>query len=274
MTTLQLVIIVLVLVIGRAAAGTFDDQVTANTTLYYSEVAYCGNFATRAYNQEAAGFVFTNQFDGKLDTLGFMGYNPNDQSIYISYRGSQDIENWVSNVDILKHKCPSEWGIDKCEVHAGFYAAENSVIDSIWANVQQLTQKYPSYRVVVTGHSLGGALATLTAVDLVSKGVEASKMELWNFGSPRVGNEEFAQGVSERFSIHRVTHHKDMVPHVPTHHRFQHIAHEWYEDPTNEVKACSGYEDDSCSYQWHITSISDHLHYLGRNVGSDGCSWL
>jgi predicted lipase len=230
---------------------------------------------TRTYGGAATGFVPTYSFSGKHDNMGFMGYNPKDSAIYIAYRGSSDIQNWITNLDATLKYCPTAWAMDGCEVHGGFLSAEQDLIGGIIQETKSLMAKYPSYKVVITGHSLGAALATVTAVDLVKTGdVPASKVVLWHYGSPRVGNDAFSEQVSPLFSIHRVTHHKDMVPHAPTHHRFQHTSGEWYEDPTADVRACSGYEDPTCSYQWSITSISDHLYYMGKDVGAAGCVWV
>ena len=109
-------------------------------------------------------------------------------------------------------------------------------------------------------------MATLTALDLKSAGV--SNIRLFNFGSPRVGNTKFAEYASNTLTDrNRVTHYKDMVPHVPMHERFTHISGEYYEDQDHSLKACSGYEDGSCSYQWHITNIDDHMNYLQLYMG-------
>lgn len=250
------------------------DWTMGNTTVMYSEIAYCGNFDTRSYTGLAKGFVLVTSFDVD-DIVGFIGYNPNDKTIYISYRGSETISNWITNLDIVLSDCPSEWKstVDGCEVHKGFLTAERSVYnDYILPTVQNLQQKY-KYKVVTTGHSLGAALATITAIDLINDGIQ--DVSTFHFGSPRVGNEAFGEFISSYIpSIHRCTHHKDMVPHSPTHERFMHTSGEWYEDPDLSLKECSGYEDPTCSYQWHITSIEDHLHYLGQHMGINGCDEL
>lgn len=48
---------------------------------------------------------------------------------------------------------------------------------------------------VITGHSLGGALSTLAAFDFNNLGI---KTNLITFGSPRVGNEKFAKELNKR----------------------------------------------------------------------------
>ena len=283
MSGLQCVLVMLLMTCALAmaqlgyVAGVFDDPAMANATLTYSEIAYCGDYATREYSGAAAGFVYTYEFNGLHENQGLMGYNPNDQTIYISFRGSSDPQNWITNLEAFQKDCPASWNIAGCGVHKGFFNAEQDVIPGIYANLKSLMDKYPSYKVVVTGHSLGAALATVTAADLISSyGVPASKVTLWNYGSPRVFNEAGSVGVSSMIlSIHRVTHHKDLVPHSPTHNmNYQHIDNEWYEDPTADVVSCTGYEDPNCSYKWAITSIKDHLVYMGLDIGEAGCGWV
>ena len=117
----------------------------------------------------------------------------------------------------------------------------------------------------------GAAMATLTAVDLKESGM--TPLRMFNFGSPRVGNTKFADWASDYLTDrNRVTHYKDMVPHVPMHERFTHISGEWYEEKDHSLHECSGKEDDHCSYQWHITNIDDHMHYLNLYMGCDAVS--
>ena len=66
-------------------------------------------------------------------------------------------------------------------------------------------------------------MATLTAIDLKESGI--SPIRMFNFGSPRVGNTAFAEWASTYLTDrNRITHYKDMVPHVPMHERFTHIS--------------------------------------------------
>lgn len=52
-----------------------------------------------------------------------------------------------------------------------------------------MKEKYPTARIVVSGHSLGAALSTFCAADLVEKKINNF---LWyNYGSPRIANESF-----------------------------------------------------------------------------------
>lgn len=48
---------------------------------------------------------------------------------------------------------------------------------------------YPTYSVKTTGHSLGGALAQMTAMMLIHNGIPTTMI---NFGQPRVGDKAYA----------------------------------------------------------------------------------
>ena len=73
-----------------------------------------------------------------------------------------------------------------------------------------------------TGHSLGGGLATLAAVDVALKfNVES---ELYTFGQVRVGNQAYADYVEGLISKRlRFTNRRDLVPQLPP--RFLQFRH-------------------------------------------------
>jgi hypothetical protein len=79
-------------------------------------------------------------------------------------------------------------------------------------------QNTPIEAAYVVGHSMGGALAHLCALDLATRfGPEVgSRTHLYTFGAPRVGNEPFARFSRGRVASYwRFTHERDIVPSVP-----------------------------------------------------------
>ena len=80
-----------------------------------------------------------------------------------------------------------------------------------------LKNTYTDYEVWVTGLSLGGALACVTAATISEyKYVPADKIKLVTFGEPRVGNTAFASTVENLVPYaFRVIHADDIIPHVP-----------------------------------------------------------
>ena len=74
------------------------------------------------------------------------------------------IANWAQNLNFLTtsfEKC------DGCSVHEGFYLAyDNMKPENIINDVKALYAKYPTAKVVVSGHSLGGPLAYFGYLDV------------------------------------------------------------------------------------------------------------
>jgi pimeloyl-ACP methyl ester carboxylesterase len=93
------------------------------------------------------------------------------------------------------------------QVHAGFNSAFAEISDTLDAIV---CNKRPEQRLWLTGHSLGGALATLAAAHLGTAAVQG----LYTYGSPRVGNVAFVAELP-RESHCRFVHRDDWVPTVP-----------------------------------------------------------
>ena len=69
---------------------------------------------------------------------------------------------------------------------------------------------------MTTGHSLGGAISMVMGLELKLH-FSIIKVEVHNFGQPRVGEENLAQFMNSKLKnqIVRVVHNKDLVPHLP-----------------------------------------------------------
>jgi hypothetical protein len=97
-------------------------------------------------------------------------------------------------------------------VHAGF----NRTFDSFKGDLATYFRGRNPTRIHCVGHSLGGALATLTAEWVRAQGI--SQTSLYTFGSPRVGSNGFATGLTRQAhqdNIYRVHHRTDLVSMVP-----------------------------------------------------------
>jgi hypothetical protein len=121
----------------------------------------------------------------------------------------------------------------------------------------------------VTGHSLGGALATHAAAHLIANGIQVDTF--YTFGSPRVGDSRFTQWFDTTLktnSKNRITHGRDPVPHLPFEDwGFIHVPHEIFY--AGSVKAgyvtcndSAGKEDINCSDKYKTdTAVTDHITY-------------
>lgn len=126
------------------------------------------------------------------------------------------------------------------QVHSGFLSAYDSVRNRI-ISLLKLSIGYisedgletiPKWQVYVTGHSLGGALATLLALELASSRMAkcgALSVTMYNFGSPRVGNRRFAEVYNKKVKDSwRIVNHRDIIPTVPRLMGYCHVAQPVY----------------------------------------------
>lgn len=102
-------------------------------------------------------------------------------------------------------------------VHGGFANA----LDGIWKDVYQVAKNFGRRGpLFVTGHSLGGALATLAAARLMSAPENFQVRGLFTFGSPRVGADSFVDATARMSQsgsqIFRFVNSDDAVAVVPS----------------------------------------------------------
>jgi len=204
------------------------------------------------------------------------GYDSYSGTLFIAFRGSVNIQNWIDNIQISKISPYNDTSIG---VSKGFYKAYNSIKPELFDNLPSLVEKYNTKRLLITGHSLGAALATLMSYDIITIFPTYELSYVVTFGSPRVGNAAFStsfNSYSESVTHYRITHYYDMVPHVPEEFLgYLHISNEiWYNEDNSDFYICndaSSGEDDTCSNSCsptHCTSTSDHLNYLNVTMGS------
>lgn len=247
------------------------DMNDVKSALWLSAAAYCPRrmYKTRRFTAYSSGFVVTDVFfNHRHDISGFVGYNERSKTISIVYRGTHSRRNWLFNIDestIRYHSC------NDCEIHRGFWNTYHSIAHKSLRSVVQLHRLLPTYEIVATGHSLGGACATFVAADLTLRGLNTT---LYTFGAPRLGNEAAAIYFSSTLTQHyRLTHHKDPVPHMPSQDLgYMHMDDEVYEDNHRDIVLCTGYEDPRCSMQHHETNVRDHMYYLGLYMHCDAVS--
>lgn len=147
----------------------------------------------------------------KSDTQGFIATK--DNTIYVVWRGSsskKDFQNdaSVDKVPFLK---------DEEKVHIGFLSSWNSVKDLTFNALDSAIKKIKSDEINITvcGHSLGAAVATLSAYAIKHKHPDAN-VKCCNIGSPRVGNKKFKENYnSSGIETLRIVHNNDVVTRSP-----------------------------------------------------------
>lgn len=129
-------------------------------------------------------------------------------AIVIAFAGSDSTTDWLMNSIVKRALFHSTW------VHCGFLIQYNSVRHDLL----QFLRARQALPVICCGHSLGGAVAALCALDIALMGYTVTCV---TFGSPRVGCVSFVHKFEHYVSMSvRVAHILDPVQHVPF--RFSH----------------------------------------------------
>lgn len=120
------------------------------------------------------------------------------KTIYIAFAGSDSNTDWIrTNLAVATEPyttCHADAG--QPIVHQGFLKAWRSIQEPVWGKVSDVVLRQGgSGKIVVCGHSLGGATATLAAPDIACR-LEKQYLPTFatiTFGSPRVGNKDFKE---------------------------------------------------------------------------------
>jgi hypothetical protein len=247
-------------------APVYDMEVVQGQ-LHLSVAAYCDDYANRSW--PSVKVVLPLEQSGEVH--GFVAHviHGGRSTAAVVFRGSVEWTDWVRDVDVGMSDYDRCTG---CRVHSGFLKASQTLLPQVQTKMQHIIAAYPVQRLWVTGHSLGGGVAALTALAL-QRAIPSIAIDCVTFGSPRVGNKQFAAFMQDKLPrAVRVTHERDIVPQLPLHSwGFEHYKTELWQHDGNELKVCDGGEDPSCSAQfpWYSCSLDDHAEYLGMAMSCD-----
>ncbi|CAO3637455.1 unnamed protein product [Mucor hiemalis] len=217
--------------------------------------------------------------DGKLlvtfsslsaDTNGFVLRSDAQKTIHLVFRGTNSIRSAIVDLEfVFTDYSP----VSGAKVHRGFLASYNEVVPTFFPVLQAQLTAYPSYKVVVSGHSLGSAQALLAGMDLYQreKRLSPSNLSIYTVGCPRVGNSAFAYYVDATgIPFSRSVNDRDIVPHLPPQALgYLHPGVEAWSTSSSNVQICTAnIETDQCSNSIvPFTSLVDHLTYYDINEG-------
>ncbi|WP_013324433.1 lipase family protein [Gloeothece verrucosa] len=157
--------------------------------------------------------------------FGFVAQKNNE--IFVVFRGTMTPAEWITN---FQFKPGSKYFLEQeglGKVHRGFYKiytrhnigrdpfSNKGDFPSIREDIENALRKCsPDTQVYVTGHSLGGALATLATLHIKEMKFFNNPPILYAFANPRAGGRIFAQNFNG-LECFRIANSEDIVPTVP-----------------------------------------------------------
>ncbi|KAI3803388.1 hypothetical protein L1987_31539 [Smallanthus sonchifolius] len=167
------------------------------------------------------------------------------RDIVVAWRGTVQTMEWINDLKFNKVSAPDIFkGDDRVKIQRGWHSIyttsdpkssfnKSSARHQVLEEVRRLIElyKHEDVSLTVVGHSMGGALATLNAVDIVINGynkpIDTSCSDVlvtaFVFAGPRVGNSNFKEiflsltqtETSNKIRVLRVENANDVVPHYP-----------------------------------------------------------
>lgn len=175
-------------------------------------------------------------FFSSKDAQAFMMYD--QQNIVLSFRGTELInpKDWSVNlkINLVPMNAHAADGANPDEAstkplaHNGFLEAlglvyiedDQCLYSKLCATLNLMHTKEPNRKLWVTGHSQGGAIASIFVAQLLLDNDELldSFAGLYTYGQPRCGNAEYRKLFSDlkgRGLVYRSVNKKDLIPKVP-----------------------------------------------------------
>jgi hypothetical protein len=148
--------------------------------------------------------------------------------VVIAIRGTEGIDEWIHDAEFLQVTCPFLPGAGQTE--DGFTAMYNSLrtavapgSPSVVNALATLPFKQAVTSLTICGHSLGGALVTLLALD-VAANTTFKNPTVYSYASPRTGDPSFVDTYNQVVkNTFRIANRVDLVPMLPLPPSYLHV---------------------------------------------------
>ncbi len=135
--------------------------------------------------------------------------------LIVTIRGTEYLAEWLKDFDFIG--TPYQPVPGRGTVHQGFQIVYYSIRANLLGIIQEARTAYPALKtILVTGHSLGAAVAGLAAPDLITSAAKGLGPIVYTFAEPRVGHHDYAVFFNSVIDVcYRITNFWDVVPNLP-----------------------------------------------------------
>ncbi len=180
--------------------------------------------------------------------FGLVAWSEAAKTALVAFRGTQSIWDWINDLDAIAIPYTAVAGSG--HVHMGFQLVYEHVRQSV---AKLLAACKGAQRILVTGHSLGAAVAILSGFELAK--TTGIVTELYTLAGPRTGAPDFSGAYSGVVPIcYRVVNFMDVVPQVPLPPLYTHTG--------EEVLVYGGFKPLEVAYAHRLTTYLAGLQKL------------
>ena len=182
---------------------------------------------TTVYANDLATDMNPSRADDEV-SIGLICQVNQSGDVVIAIRGTEGILEWIHDAEFDQVPCPFLAGAGHTE--DGFTAMYESLrtgaepdSPTVVNALAKLTFPHPVSSVTICGYSLGGALATLLALDVAANTV-FTEPAIYSYASPRTGDSLFAGTFDQVVSnSYRIANRLDIVPALPPPLDYDHV---------------------------------------------------
>ena len=181
--------------------------------------------------------VYANDLATDMDTsrdnvaIGLICQADTTGDVAVAIRGTQGIWEWIHDINFFLVPCPflAAGGHTEDGFTDMYQSLRTDVAGGSTTFVEEIGNlRFPQPVGLVTacGYSLGGALATLLALDLTANGkAPFNQPAAYTYGSPRTGDSSFAATYNQAvMNSYRIANRLDIVPLLPPAPLYEHVA--------------------------------------------------
>lgn len=238
-----------VYIAAGASAAAYSDRLGELVNHYLEQDGWKIDHYVQAEGHSGARYLIAQKEGFPYDLVAIVG-TENDRDIKTDLKVDKIYFAGSTPEEFIANAAKQDMPATEPKVHRGFNQFVQAGLSAVLLNPKQasisftdLLQTDQTRKLCLTGHSLGGAAATLAGARLLSGGINPEQLEVITFGAPAVGNAAFANKFSQNLHLTRIVNSGDMV--------------------TGALQTfVGGYQQFGQQIKWHAPDTVDDAHQL------------
>lgn len=235
---LTIICTIAIILTGCASSGSGQKLTSFCPKSYSSSTAlWLGNLSKLAYEEDRKTIKSALKKQGltldkydirskRYSVEGFIAYDK-DKAV-LAFAGTDDLKDLKNNAKTWSKPIDDKACGEQIRFHSGFHKAAMAVINNndgaLISHLAELQKQ--GKKIYITGHSLGGALATITAYYAKTAVKPVELAGVYTFGQPFTGDDDFQACYDEKLKnqTFRFVSDKDVIPKTRFDGSYRHVG--------------------------------------------------